>query len=696
MIHINLKTDCVCTNSKFKISLFLFTNSKKYQIEKETFVKIDESNFQLTLKSTSKINKVEYILYDRNEVIIKTGTIKNANIREIKNINIVLEKSKYSHICDSLSYTLEFIENTDQNGLHDVCFTTAFEELDSVFLYIKYVIPPSNQYFYTIFKVNKYHNAITMLNKWNENNIIIQEFYLIDPDKKIFSFISKQKIHLMKNLNIKFKGSLLTITDLIPSYVFECKAFETLNSKNCKIYFRFFHSEIISLLKGANEEIIIAMYNLEDMDIVNEIIDAKIKRNVNIFVLTSYKFMYKRHNKQLDSYQQLLNHFIPVYAKLHPIRNDKNIFASMHTKLCIIDNQTTVTGSVNWEYHSCNNNEEVMTVYHSNTQIAKFYKEMICNIVCPSFNKVELPQWINIYDTQRDRNLFIQDICQVLKSTNKGDIVYMAMFILMDFQLEWDMSLEDQQKTKKREKYSVMDELRLCTERGVELRIIVEKNTNDEHFGQYYNERIVPNRFLDYIQNKWQNTSIWRVKTYRGNNMYSAIHHKFCIVNDYSIYGSANWWNISFESDDDIVILNDHEIAKAFIKEWYRLISPTFTVNNVPTNLEKYEQIKNILVEIFLDEEYSKSNTVEMIYNKSLNEYYGEYIYSDETFHEMQILLKKPIKYRYQIITKNTTNNEIQIDYDIIRSKMFNFYKATDNWGCNSINDKLCNDIIVI
>jgi len=415
------------------------------------------------------------------------------------------------------------------------------------------------------------------------------------------------------------------------------------------------------------------MYNIEDEDIIDTLIEAATIRKVRVMIITSYKMTYKRNSDQFGAYQKLINNKIYPISIIHPeLTHDRKIKRSMHTKICCIDNKITVTGSVNWEYHSCNNNDESMVVFRDE-QITQCYKQMINNFIYPQLPSTEpnpypLPQNISIFDTQLQKEDFVKELCGHLNKLKPGDVIYMAMFILMDFQLDYETSKDMETK----QKYSVMDELRKCTERGVCLNIIVERNTNGDTFGQYYENRITPNRFIDHIDKMWENTRIWRIQTFRGNNQYAAIHHKFLVFNNTVIFGSANWWSVSFESEDDIVILTEPEIASQFIEEWYRLISPTFTVNNVPKHLEDYEEIVGVSVEII-----QLNLTIPLRLNKSMNEYYGEYILAKN---EINLLLDKPIQYRYCIESMNTLTKETQYDYDIPRTKSFSCYKSTDHF----------------
>lgn len=681
MITINLTTLCECKSQYYCVDLTIWTKSKKViEIKKKPLVRKD-SKYVLQLKNYYILFKLEYKIYDNNELVINDVVLsKNKN-----NIT-VNEIYEPSHICNSDNYYLNFNKNFDSSN-HLYLSYNVNEIQETLFMYLK-CITEKKKHFYLIFKINQVHNHIIFLKRWNNIDIQIEKGIIINEDRTYNSNLSH--IQFNSSFEINFKENK-QISDEIYNFKIENPSVD--KNKNITVLFRFFHPLILELIESAKKEIIIAMYNIEDIKIANALIKAY-KNGVKVFVLTSYKMIYKRHDKQLDSYKLLIDNNIPLYTKIHPNREEKHIHSSMHTKICVIDDHTSITGSVNWEYHSCNNNEEVMTVFNNNVSIAQYYKEMIRNFILPSSASIDLPKWIDIYDTQRDRIIFINKICEILKTVKKGDTIYMAMFILMDFQLEWNLSIEEQLETTKKEQYSVIDELRMCTERGVNLNIIVEKNTNDDVFGQYYQEKIVPNRFVDYIQENWKNTNIWRIKTHRGNNMYSAIHHKFCIINEYSIYGSANWWSVSFDSDDDIVILEDEIIAKQYIDEWYRLISPTFTINDVPKQLEEYELIQSIFVEILYQNDVFKEK--EMEFDKNLNEYYCEILFDYSSFNELKKILEHPIVYRYKIITLNKNNNEIQTDYDIMRTKSFSYYKSTDHWGQKSVNDMINDNIVVL
>lgn len=671
MICFKLGSNCKCPSIGYYVDYILKRRRRK--IKKRVYLKNVEGIFVSNINLNLIVDSLEYCVFDNNDNIV----IKKTLIPKMKNEIIITDFHNVVHVCNSMKLHIDVIQNFDQSNHLYLSNTIHINNQDTFYLYIQYKTKIG------IFNIIHYieeggHNNIIFIKNWNDNNVQLNVCYLVGKDK----LYSMEQQHA--NRLIFKETPNCSINNIIPTW-FKQTTLPPVSidlNKNIETSFRYFHQDILKMIATAKKEIVISMYNIEDTGIVNRILDMH-KNGIRIIVVTSYKFLTKRHDGQLDSYKILIQNNIPVFVKIHPTREDKHIQSSMHTKICVIDETITLTGSVNWEYNSCNNNDEVMSIYH-NHSIALYYKEMVRNFILPSYNVIELPPWFNAFDTQRDQQKFIERMYTVLKDLKKGDVIYMAMFILMDFQLEWEM----------KDKFSVMDELRLCTERGIKLNIIVEKNTNDCHFGQYYKDKITPNRFVDHIQENWKNTNIWRIKTHRGNNMYSAIHHKFCVINDLTIYGSANWWSVSFDSDDDILMVNDIATARQFTKEWYRLISPTFVVNDVPKILESYEQILGIGVEVFVND-YDVT-AIPMLYSDELDEYYGEMLFDEDTFDDMLLMLKQPIRYRYNIVTQNTKNSEIQTDFDLIRSKTFSYYKSTDHWAQRSINDMLNEDVIII
>jgi phosphatidylserine/phosphatidylglycerophosphate/cardiolipin synthase-like enzyme len=131
---------------------------------------------------------------------------------------------------------------------------------------------------------------------------------------------------------------------------------------------------IISEIKGAKEDIDIAMYILTDRELSNAIIDAS-NRGVKVRVVLdesqSMEITYSKHiylegkgiNVKLDG-----SHF----------RRNGEYEGIMHHKFSIIDGSTLITGSYNWTHSAEDlNDENVLIVKDAENIIKEFKKEFI-------------------------------------------------------------------------------------------------------------------------------------------------------------------------------------------------------------------------------------------------------------------------------------------------------------------------------
>jgi phosphatidylserine/phosphatidylglycerophosphate/cardiolipin synthase-like enzyme len=126
---------------------------------------------------------------------------------------------------------------------------------------------------------------------------------------------------------------------------------------------------VLKELKGAKEEIDVAMYILTDRELSNALISAR-RRGVNVRVLLDGKSAeeigYSKHHFLIERNVnvKLDNTHITYADKYEGI---------MHNKFAIIDNETLITGSYNWT-HSAEklNDENLLIIKEDEKLIGKF------------------------------------------------------------------------------------------------------------------------------------------------------------------------------------------------------------------------------------------------------------------------------------------------------------------------------------
>lgn len=106
--------------------------------------------------------------------------------------------------------------------------------------------------------------------------------------------------------------------------------------------------ELIDVINKAQEELNIAIYNLDNENIVDAL-SAASGRGVSIKIIADGENTENKDSKKIFDELEALN--IPVKI---------NTTEKMHIKLTISDNETVVTGSFNYTKDSAEDNQEVL------------------------------------------------------------------------------------------------------------------------------------------------------------------------------------------------------------------------------------------------------------------------------------------------------------------------------------------------
>lgn len=106
--------------------------------------------------------------------------------------------------------------------------------------------------------------------------------------------------------------------------------------------------ELIDVINNAKEELNIAIYNLDNENIV-EAISAAAERGVSIQIIADGENTENKDSKKIFDELEALNIAVKI-----------NTDEKMHIKLTISDNETVVTGSFNYTKDSAEDNQEVL------------------------------------------------------------------------------------------------------------------------------------------------------------------------------------------------------------------------------------------------------------------------------------------------------------------------------------------------
>ena len=134
--------------------------------------------------------------------------------------------------------------------------------------------------------------------------------------------------------------------------------------------------DLINVINNTKKELNIAIYNLDNEDIVDAISEAA-ERGVTVRVIADGE------NTENEDSKEIFNEL----AKLNiPIKIDTN--EKMHIKLTIADNQTVVTGSFNYTKDSAEDNQEVLLTVE-NSSLASSMNETFNEL----WNSSDLEDW---------------------------------------------------------------------------------------------------------------------------------------------------------------------------------------------------------------------------------------------------------------------------------------------------------------
>jgi len=142
-------------------------------------------------------------------------------------------------------------------------------------------------------------------------------------------------------------------------------------------YFEDIRSQILKNIKNANKTIYICMAWFTDSLILDEL-NKKLKEGVTIEIILLDHSSNKTNNNFLTGIQQLINFKLnlAIFKKLGGeiiLIHDVNDFY-LHSKFCIIDEATVITGSYNWTFKAIYNIENIVIINDEETS-KKFIEE---------------------------------------------------------------------------------------------------------------------------------------------------------------------------------------------------------------------------------------------------------------------------------------------------------------------------------
>ncbi len=128
------------------------------------------------------------------------------------------------------------------------------------------------------------------------------------------------------------------------------------------IYFcpnRFCELSVLDKVKEAEKNIVCMIYSFTLDDLADELINAK-QRGINIKIILE-----NQQITQYSEYQKLKANNIDVILDNRPFL--------MHNKFCVIDEETLITGSMNFSVNGINNNDESLLIIKDKNLSLQYY-----------------------------------------------------------------------------------------------------------------------------------------------------------------------------------------------------------------------------------------------------------------------------------------------------------------------------------
>jgi len=276
---------------------------------------------------------------------------------------------------------------------------------------------------------------------------------------------------------------------------------------------------------AANRDIRVAMYNITSARLGYALLDAQ-RRGVAVEVLWDAKQM-------AQSYNTLDDELAAAGLVITPITNTRSQYATVHDKLAVIDGEVVTLGSANWGTSALHYNDEALLVFRSaalGATVAAQLDEIRDQSKQPRTG--DLPGPVQLYFSPEDRlDRVVKDAIDAAQER-----VYVAVFSLR--------------------LRALTSALIAARARGVRVFVVTDrKQANASVEDEQLSAAGIP-----------------VVLALNATNAFTAMHHKFAVIDDTVVVGAYNWTaGATFFNDEDLAVIRDAEVAAAFAGEMGRV-----------------------------------------------------------------------------------------------------------------------------
>lgn len=286
----------------------------------------------------------------------------------------------------------------------------------------------------------------------------------------------------------------------------------------------------LQALSQAKQSVHVAQYNIRDRDFANKLLELK-NKGLDVKVVVDAKNAKNSWNVVDDEMEA---------QGLTVVRKSAGgKYGIMHHKFTVIDGQTIMTGSFNWNHTAQLSNNENMLIIHD-AKLARDYEQEFQELLGAAPETRGSPAGLTANSPMRvlfspeDRVDF--EIIDLIRKAKKS--VHVAMFTFYD-------------------RYTSR-ELVKAAQRGVKVELITEakqasRSGEDEKVAQAGGKVIIAaNR----------------------SAQHSAMHHKYAVVDEQIVItGACNWTYTAFKhSFEDVLIIRDQSLAKSYLLDFADLM----------------------------------------------------------------------------------------------------------------------------
>jgi len=275
----------------------------------------------------------------------------------------------------------------------------------------------------------------------------------------------------------------------------------------------------------ARRSVRVAMYNVTSARLGYALLDAQ-RRGVAVEVLWDAKQMAKAHNTLDDE-------LAAAGLVITPVTNTRSEYATLHDKLSVIDDELVTMGSANWGTSALHDNDESLLVFRSPAMgavVTAQLDEIRTQVKRPRTG--DLPGPVQLYFSPEDR----LDRVVTASIDQARSRVFVAVFSLR--------------------LRSATDALLRAHRRGVPVYVVTDAKQSSETTED----------------DRLRAAGIPVIEALNATGPYTAMHHKFAVVDDTVLVGAYNWTTTAtFSNDEDLAVIRDAEVAAAYAGEMGRL-----------------------------------------------------------------------------------------------------------------------------